>query len=270
VSDALDPESFAAYMEAATRQAGFEVERREGLDLYVVLHGQSLRCDLKLAYSGYQSAPERLDEVVEVHLNALRVVPPVPPPPGEKEAAESFLPLLNPAGWLQIAQRDGRPALLHRPFGGGMVITYVFDLPFARAYANVERISRSVEPSGLVEDDLHAYALENLRKRTTNKDFKVYGRSDKTMIMCDVQDGYAATRILLPDLMSRWARRIPGRMLIGIPNRDFLIAFSDRDRVQVAAIARQVRRDAVRRDHPLCAGLFVWQDGQVREYRPGH
>jgi hypothetical protein len=57
-------------------------------------------------------------------------------------------------------------------------------------------------------------------------------------------------------------------MLMGIPNRDFLIAFSERDSAHVAAIARQVRHDAARRDHPLCPDLLVWRDGQVREYRP--
>lgn len=37
MSKLLDPESFAAHVEAATRQAGFEVEKRDGLDLYVIL-----------------------------------------------------------------------------------------------------------------------------------------------------------------------------------------------------------------------------------------
>ncbi len=69
-------------------------------------------------------------------------------------------------------------------------------------------------------------------------------------------------------LMDSWARRIPGRMLIGVPNRDFLIAFSDRDPVHVAAIAAQVRRDATARDHPLCPDLLVWQEGKIKEYRP--
>jgi uncharacterized protein YtpQ (UPF0354 family) len=86
------------------------------------------------------------------------------------------------------------------------------------------------------------------------------------MVVCETRDGYAATRVLLPDLMATWAERIPGRMLIGIPNRDFLIAFSDRDPAHVATIARQVRRDAAQRDHPLCADLLLWQNGRIREY----
>ena len=71
------------------------------------------------------------------------------------------------------------------------------------------------------------------------------------MLVCETNDGYAATRVLLPDLMDDWARRIPGRMLIGIPNRDFLIAFSDRDPQHMAAITSQVRGDARRREHEI-------------------
>ena len=42
--------SFAAHVEAATRGAGFEIEKRDGPDLYVVLHGQPMRCNLNQAY----------------------------------------------------------------------------------------------------------------------------------------------------------------------------------------------------------------------------
>ena len=87
-------------------------------------------------------------------------------------------------------------------------------------------------------------------------------------MVCENKDGYAATRVLLPELLERWAERIPGRMLLGIPNRDFLIAFSDRNPDQVAAIAHQVRRDATKRDHPLSGSLLTWKDGRITEYRP--
>jgi hypothetical protein len=57
---------------------------------------------------------------------------------------------------------------------------------------------------------------------------------------------------------------------LGIPNRDFLIAFSDRNPAQVAAMARQVRIDAKKQDHPLSAQLLVWQEGKIREFRRRH
>ena len=266
----LDLESFAAHIEAATRDAGFEVEKRDGLDLYIVRHGEPMRCDLNTAYSAYQLSPHRLDEIVQAYLEALRSVPPTPPPPTEEEAAEALLPMLNPAWFLEEMEQRGVPPPVHHPFVAGLVVTYVFDFPHHRAYINDDMLAQMMDSPEITFDVIHEYALENLRKRTTSQVYETHGLRDKTMIVCETHDGYAATRVLLPDLMAKWAGRIPGRMLIGIPNRDFLIAFSDRNPSHVAAIAGQVRRDATKRDHPLCADLLLWQDGQIREYRLKH
>lgn len=113
-------------------------------------------------------------------------------------------------------------------------------------------------------------ALGNLRQRTTNRHYQTHGLGAETLIVCETDDGFGAACILLPELMNKWAGRIPGRMLPGIPNRDFLIAFSDRDPTHMRAITRQVRRDARYKDHPLCANLLVWENGKVKEYRPKH
>jgi uncharacterized protein YtpQ (UPF0354 family) len=264
----LDSESFGAHIEAATRQAGFEIEKRDGLDLYVVRHGKPMRCNLDKVYSAYQFSPHRLDDIVQAHLEALRSVPPPSPPPTEKEAAESLLPMLNPAWFLEEVERQGGVSPVQRPFVAGLVVTYVFDFPHHRAYINDEIMAKIMSSPDTTFDEIHEYALENLRKRTTSQVYETHGLFDQTMVVCETRDGYAATRILLPDLMEKWAGRIPGRMLLGIPNRDFLIAFSDRDPAHVAAIAGQMRRDVKERDHPLCADLLVWQGGRVREYRP--
>jgi uncharacterized protein YtpQ (UPF0354 family) len=270
MSEILDLESFAAHIEVATRQAGFVIAKREELDLYVLLpgHDEPLRCNLNQIYRAHQSSPHRLNDIVQAHLEALRSVPPPSPPPTEKEAAESLLPMLNRTQWLKEVQRQNVSPIAHRPFAAGLVVTYVFDFPDHRAYINVDMLAKMTGQPEITFDGIHEYALENLRLRTTNRSYETHGLRYKTVIVCEVHDGYAATRVLLPDLMAMWAKRIPGRMLIGIPNRDFLIAFSGHDSAHVAAITRQVRRDARQRDHPLCADLLVWQDGRISEYRP--
>jgi uncharacterized protein YtpQ (UPF0354 family) len=267
----LNQKAFAAHLETATRQAGYEIEKCQGLDLYVIVHGEPLRCNLEQIYRAYQLSPHRLDDIVQTHLEALRSVPPPSPPPTEKEAAEALLPMLQPASWLGQMQRQfDAPRPLHRPFVAGLVVTYVFDFPHQRVYLNENLLADALALPGVTMDTLHEYALQNLRLRTTDSTYETHGHRAETMIVCETHDGYAATRVLLPELMRKWSRRIPGQMLIGIPNRDFLIAFSDRDRSRVKSIARQVRRDARKREHPLCADLLVWRDGQVKEYRPRH
>ena len=266
-SELLDLEAFMAHLAAATRQAGYDVVKREEGVLHVVVHGQPMRCKLDTIYQAYLNSPHRLDDIVEAHLEALRSVPPPSPPPTEKEAAESLLPMLNRPELLEYVQQQDAPPPVHRPFVAGLIITYVFDFPHHRAYVNEDILAQMMAGPETTFDMIHEYALHNLRLRTTSRDYQTHGLYDKTMIVCETRDGYAATRVLLPDLMATWAERIPGRMLIGIPNRDFLIAFSDRNPAHVAAIAGQVRRDAAKRDHPLCADLLLWQNGRIREYR---
>lgn len=56
-------------------------------------------------------------------------------------------------------------------------------------------------------------------------------------------------------------------MLLGIPNRDFLIAFSDRSKHKTA-VSQQIRADFKSKPFPLTSDLLTWQLGQIREYQP--
>ena len=265
----LTPKSFIAHLQAATLQAGYKIEKQDDLALYVIMHGEPMRCNLTQAYHAYRAAPHRLDELVNAHLDALRSVPPSPPPT-EEQAAHSLLPVLQTASWIAKVGGLDVPPPVQRPFVGPFVITYVFDFFERRVYINKEKMAEILASPGATLDTIHAYALVNLRLRVADHTPQTSGRGAKTMIACETHDGHAAARVLLPDLMEKWADRIPGHMLIGIPNHDFMIAFSDRDHSQVAAMSRRVRRDAGRHKHPLCADLFIWRDGRVQEYRPRH
>ncbi len=248
----LDRNSFVDHVEAATRQAGYIIQQRDGMVLTLEMDGQPMRCDLKRAYSAYQSADAPA------------------PPLSEKEALEAFLPLLNPRAWVDAVRQQGAEPPVHRPFVAGLIINYVFDLPQARAYIHHATYDQLLSAPEATPDVVHAQALDNLRKRTSRRDTKAYGMGDGTVIVCDTRDGFAATRVLLPELMATWAERIPGRMLLGVPNRDFLIAFSDRDPEQVAAMTQQVRRDAAQREGGLTAELLMWQKGRVAAHRTVH
>ena len=156
------------------------------------------------------------------------------------------------------------------PLVADLVVTYASNFPNHRAYLNERIMEQTLASPESTFDDVHESAVENLRKRTTKRHYKTRSLHEKRAIICDAHDGYAATHILPPNQMETWAKRISERMLVGLPNRDFLIAFSDRNRAHLAAIARRVRRDAACPDHSLSAELPAWRDRQVREYRPRH
>ena len=266
MSKLLDQDSFAAHIEAATREAGFTVEKRAGLKVYVTLHGETRACNLRQAYQAYEGSPHRLDEIVAAHLAVLQNVPPPSPLPSEKEASESLLPLLQQTRWLKQARQKNIVPVFSRPFIKGVVITYIFNFPQYSAYVHTDIWAQMTLNGQVPDETIHQCALENLRLHTKPDSYETFGVANKTMIVCETHDGYAAARVLLPDLMEKWSKRIPGRMLIGIPNRDFLIAFGDRhpDR---GSLTRQIRRDAKQREHPLSGHLLIWQNGKIREYR---
>jgi len=266
----LDLEHFTAHIEAATRKAGIPVEKREGSLLWVKLHNNTLRCNLTTIYQAYQASPHRLESIVQAHLAALKKMPAVPLPPSEKEAAQSLLPLLQQASWLAQKKQSGATAILHQPLVKGIIITYVFDTPVHRAYLNEGMAQQIVGDDQGKLDALHAYALNNLRLRVVDYKMIVLGTGRERLITCETQDGYGATTVLLPDMMEKWADQIQGQMLIGVPNRDFIIAFSDQHPSGVETIARQVRRDATKRQNPLLSRLLLWDNGTIREYSPLH
>ncbi len=266
----LDRDLFVEHVAAATRQAGYVIQKREGMVLTLEMQGQPMRCDLKRLYGAYQLQPDRLDDIVAAHLAALGQADQPRPPLSEKQALESFLPLLNPAAWLDAVRQQGAEPPVHRPFVAGLVINYVFDLPDARAYIQPGMYDQILSAPEATPDAVHEMALANLRKRTSPRDSKTYGIGDQTIVICDKKDGFAATRVLLPELMATWAERIPGRMLLGAPNRDFLIAFSDRDPEQVAAMTQQIRHDAAQREGSLTKELLLWQKGRVVAHRTVH
>jgi uncharacterized protein YtpQ (UPF0354 family) len=266
--------TFTKQLKTATQQAGFAVAGQEGAVLHIILHDQTVRCDLTPLYQAYQNAPERLDDIVRSHLAALQQVPPVSTPPTEAEAAASLLPMLQQQQWIQQSSKRGALPLATRPFTANILVSYVFDLPQYRAYVNMETMARMAQGPGAAPacagvDAVHDYALENLRRRTSAQTYQTHGIGDKTMIFCETDDGFAATRILLPELLETWHGRIPGNMLLAIPNRDLLLAFSDRHPGKTAVV-RQIRRDHQRHQHPLFANLLMWEKGQVKEYRPVH
>lgn len=265
----LKPNAFTEHIKTATQEAGFTVANQEGTVLHVVLHDQAMRCDLAPLYRAYQNAPERLDDVVQSHLAALHQALSAAAPLTEKEAAESLLPLLQQRQWLQQASAQVTAPLATRPFTPNILVSYVFDLPHYRAYVNIEIMSRMTQAPGASFDAVHNYALQNLRRRTSAKTSQTHGIGDKTMIFCETDDGFAATRILLPELLETWHGRVPGAMLLGIPNRDLLLAFSDRHPAKTA-VMRQIRRDYQRHKHPLFSSLLAWEKGLLKEYEPVH
>jgi uncharacterized protein YtpQ (UPF0354 family) len=180
-----------------------------------------------------------------------------------EELRERVFPMLKPLSLLATVRERKLPMLVYRPFLADLMIAYVIDEPNQVAYINEQHLERW----GIAEHELHEQALQNLRRRTDERgNYTAAGTGEQRLIIFNTQDGFDATRLLLPSLLERWRPEFSGRMVIGVPNRDFLILFSDSDSTILANLAHQIQMDATNREHGLTDQLFTLADGQVREY----
>ncbi|NNJ10125.1 DUF1444 family protein [Chloroflexales bacterium ZM16-3] len=179
------------------------------------------------------------------------------------ELRPRVMPILKPLEMLLTVRDRELPMIVYRPFLGDLMIAYVIGEGNRVAYINEQHLERWQISSY----DLHEQAIINLRKRTDETgSYTATGEGAQRLIIFNTQDGFDATRLLLPDLLAELRGQFPGHMVIGIPNRDFMILFSDAEHTILANVASQIDADATQKANGLTDRLFTLDGGEVREY----
>lgn len=263
-SPETDLEQFAAALAERLRGTGvLELCERAGTNLRLRVSGHELSLDLAPFYQTYSSQSDPVGAVAETLLHTLRTYDEARATSSFASLRERVFPMLKPLTLLVTVRERNLPMLVYRPFLADLMITYVIDEPSSLAYINEQHLERW----GVAEHELHNQAITNLRQRTEDRDtYTVAGADATRLIIFKAQDGFDATRLLLPALLERWQAELPGQMVIGIPNRDFLVIFSDADREILTNLAHQVQLDAAQREHGLTDQLFTLSNGQIRTY----
>jgi uncharacterized protein YtpQ (UPF0354 family) len=260
----MTAEQFAAYMEKRlTLYEEIELLDREGMELRLRANGADVTADLGNFYSAYARNPAQLDIVVQ---NFVRVMAGILPDRSTSDfatLADRIYPMLKPLAMLIEVRERKLPMLAYREFLADLMVTYVIDEERSVAYINEDHLERwemSVQ-------DIHERAIENLRQRTGDDiRYTTVGEGEQRLFIFNSGDGYDATRLLLSNVLTEWASAVPGHLVIGIPNRDFLIAFSDSNPEILRAVAAQVQADAARREYGLTEQLFTLAGAVVKEY----
>ncbi|MBK9943633.1 MAG: DUF1444 family protein [Kouleothrix sp.] len=260
----MNPEQFAAYMEARlSLYDEIELLDRAGMELRLRANGADVTADLSSFYSSYARDPGQIDVVFETFVRAMLGIVPDRSTSDYAALAGSIYPMIKPLEMLVEVRERRLPMLAYREFLSDLMIAYVIDEGHSVAYINEDHLERwevSVQ-------DLHQRAIENLRSRTAEKvTYTSVGAGEQRLFIFSSGDGYDASRLLLSDILAGWAREIPGNLVIGIPNRDFLIAFSDANPEILRAVAAQVQADSAQRQYGLTDQLFTLVTGAVKEY----
>jgi uncharacterized protein YtpQ (UPF0354 family) len=261
---AMTAEQFGGYMEKRlTLYDEVEVLDREGMELRLRVNGADVAADLGNFYAAYIRDPSQIDVVVQTFARSLLGILPDRSTSDYAELAGRIYPILKPILMLSEVRERKLPMLAYREFLADLMIAYVIDEERSFAYINEDHLERW----NISVHDLHEHALANLRRRTDDQiKYTTVGEAEQRLFIFNSGDGYDATRLLLANVLSDWSRQLPGHLVIGIPNRDFLIAFSDANSEILRAVAAQVQSDATQREYGLTEQLFTLADGVVKEY----
>lgn len=260
----MDIEQFAQAVEHhLLSYDAFAVLGRTDDQLRIGLRGTEQTTHLRPLYAIYLRNPTQFDLIIRNFVSTLLGETPDRTINDFAALAERIYPMLKPITLLAMVHERDLPMLAYSDFLADLIVTYTIDEGQRITFISEEHLDRWEMSIA----DIHTHALNNLRKRTIEKiDYTSVGAGEQRIFIFNSGDGYDATRLLLTDTLDTWARELPGRLVIGIPNRDFLIAFSDANPEILQAIARQIQADSLSRDYGLTDQLFTLADGIVQEY----
>jgi Protein of unknown function (DUF1444) len=257
------PADFQALLVARLRETGWSVEELGPLELRVTGPAGKGEGVFNLGNMHRQFLNGALiGDIAGVLTQTLQEAGDVAPIAAELDLAR-LMPLLKTRELLSEALRTNVEPIAWQPFiTADLIITLVFDFPQSVRYVRASEVAAS----GKDFDDLLEIGLANLYARTQGEMYEVGDEQTGRLFILATQDGYDATRILLGPLLERLAGRVSGELVIGIPNRDFFIAFGNANPLLVGQVGQQIKCVAQARNYPLTETLFTFRNGALEVY----
>lgn len=184
----------------------------------------------------------------------------------EKEFAEIrerlFPMMMDPA---QI-QEKGQGQMLTGQIADGLFAIYAVEEPNDK----VRYVSfQDLRDWGVSHTTVHVTAIKNLDRLTRGKRVHKLDSPDggRPMFIWSLNDGYDAARILLPKWLDDFAEVVPGNLVIGVPHRNWLVAFGDEDERMLEAVQRRVEAEHREAGFPVSPFLYAWDGMRLDRYK---
>jgi uncharacterized protein YtpQ (UPF0354 family) len=256
----ISPEDFQRLLVKRLRDEGLTIEEVGELELRIGGHNATFYLDNM--YQQYREG-SLLGDIVERVTKTLNEAQGALDDLQQPLALANVLPMLKARDWLDNAQQKQKEQLAWQPFIiADVVVTLVVDMPNSLRYVKASELEALKQSF----DDVLEVALSNLWERSAGQALQFGDEKSGRMFIFSTHDGYDATRILLSPLLEHLAALVKGQLVIGIPNRDFMIAFGNADPLTVGKIGLQIKADSQARTYPLTATLFTFQDGELQVY----
>jgi hypothetical protein len=208
------------------------------------------------------------------HRTPDRVPPSLAPEHDWSAASPLVRPALRPVGTSGTDGRELRiPAggsgpgkTLVRPGPGGLPIVYVLPGTGFEVVVSADHLLAW----GVGPDQVHAAAMANLGSGSSDLAWTDEVNGDRKILWLDRGDGMDAARILLADVRAHLRSNLgaAGRVLVGLPERDLLIAagLAEGDTDFAALFAQYVADRTEAADEPIDDRVFELVEGELVEF----
>ena len=143
--------------------------------------------------------------------------------------------------------------IVHLPLGEDVLIGIVLDSEAGYSYVRDDDAALW----GRTAEELFDTAVANLSEASQQMPMAMFPEPNLAIVI-ETKDGYDAARILLPGLREFVAEKLGEPFFAGIPNRDFLIMWSqDADEGFQTFCRQKIGEDAQQQDHPLSPRILV-------------
>jgi uncharacterized protein YtpQ (UPF0354 family) len=139
-----------------------------------------------------------------------------------------------------------------------LLVFYAFD-----AGSHYEIIShKNLRELGVTADELHARALQNLRRLQLD----VRAHKGDRILMLTAGGNYEAALILLPEIWESVAEMVSGRIVAAVPARDLLYVTGDADSEDLASMRSLTSKALEKVEKPLSRVFICWVGAHWEEY----
>lgn len=203
--------------------------------------------------------PERAETIITDYLAHLFSQNTVPESLTWEQAQARIFPRIQPLSIFDLLNQE---EVAHTEFVNNTVITYVLDAKEAM----VSLRNRDLKKWGKTLSGIHTCAIQNLTKLSDHIEVqRVESKEGGRAVIITAQDGYDASRLLLPELWSRftnilsstWLGRRSGQFYVCTPSRDMFLAFSMTPAPFVRRLLERVALDYKCLPYPIVATPFV-------------
>lgn len=232
----------------------------DDLDLRVELPDvQEGQVYLENAYDHYRTAPDALEELLNLHAKGYLSVARA----AEREVDRTrIVPVVKDRAWIDevrqgLVQRGAEtvPEQYYEELAEGLIVLYAVDSDVDIQYLTLERL----DEASIAREDLRGLAVANLRRLLTS----IERAGEKGLFMFQAGGDYESSLLLFDSIWAGLRAEVQGDVVVAIPTRDCLIASGTKEPEGLSNLKNIAQKIWEEGPYRLTPQPFVFREGKL-------